>query len=141
MRISDWSSDVCSSDLVEAVVEQRPQGAVGITVVIFLDILLRQVDRARGDAAIGLDMEIMPRADVARPAEPDAVAFPERRGERDGKPTLRRGLFGLGGGNPVRDDDQAAQGMVIPGLPNSSDEPRVGKEWASPGRSREGPSH
>src|SRR3546814_8222611 len=72
---------------------QRPQGAVGITVVIFLDILLRQVDRARGDAAIGLEMEIMPRADVARPAEPDAVAFQERRGERDGKPTLRSGLF------------------------------------------------
>src|SRR3546814_8348199 len=98
MRISDWSSDVCSSDLVEAVVEQRPQGAVGITVVIFLDILLRQVDRARGGAAIGLEMEIMPRADVARPAEPDAVAFPERRGERDGKPNLRSGLFRLGGG-------------------------------------------
>src|SRR3546814_2642656 len=120
MRISDWSSDVCSSDLVEAVVEQRPQGAVGITVVIFLDILLRQVDRARGDAAIGLEMEIMPRADVARPAEPDAVAFPERRGERDGKPTLRSGLFGLGGGNPVRDDDQAAQRLVLHGLLNST---------------------
>src|SRR3546814_17406264 len=101
---------------VGALVEQRPQGAVGITVVIFLDILLRQVDRARGDAAIGLEMEIMPRADVARPAAPDAVAFPERRGERDGKPTLRNGLFGLGGGNPVRDDAQAAQRMVLQGL-------------------------
>src|SRR3546814_14021914 len=64
---------------VEAVVEQRPQGAVGITVVIFLDILLRQVDRARGDAAIGLEMAIMPRADVAGPAEPDAVARSEER--------------------------------------------------------------
>src|SRR3546814_18949281 len=74
---------------VEAVVEQRPQGAVGITVVIFLDILLRQVDRARGDAAIGLEMEIMPRADVARPAEPDAVAFPEHRGEPIGRASCR----------------------------------------------------
>src|SRR3546814_17105218 len=120
MRISDWSSDVCSSDLVEAVVEQRPQGAVGITVVIFLDILLRQVDRARGDAAIGLEMEIMPRADVARPAEPDAVAFPERRGERDGKPTLRSGPFGLGGGNPARNDAQAAQPMVPHCSPHST---------------------
>src|SRR3546814_20934593 len=59
MSIRDWSSDVCSSDLPVAVVEQRPQGAVGITVVIFLDILIRQVDRARGDAAIGHEMEIM----------------------------------------------------------------------------------
>src|SRR3546814_5273577 len=32
MRISDWSSDVCSSDLIEAEALEQPQGAGGETV-------------------------------------------------------------------------------------------------------------
>src|SRR3546814_2204402 len=68
MRISDWSSDVCSSDLasrvretlvdavvpaleiagifgqVDAEMEQRPERLVGIAVIIFVDVLLLQIN-------------------------------------------------------------------------------------------------
>src|SRR3546814_17000574 len=60
---------------VEAVMEQRPQGAVGITVVIFLDILLRMVDSARGHEAIGLEMGLMPRTRFARTTQPNTIAL------------------------------------------------------------------
>src|SRR3546814_3625205 len=95
MRISDWSSDVCSSDLasrvretlvdavvpaleiagifgqVDAEMEQRPERLVGIAVIIFVDVLLLQIDGR------GLDPFILRKADLsgeilrdlARPAE------------------------------------------------------------------------
>ena len=53
---------------------------------------------------------------VAGPAEPDAVAFPERGGQRDGKAALRRGLIGLGGGNAIGYDDETAQRIALQGL-------------------------
>src|SRR3546814_1331838 len=49
MRISDWSSDVCSSDLLIA--QESRRLAVGAVVIV---ILGRQVDAARLDI-LGLD--------------------------------------------------------------------------------------
>src|SRR3546814_9942217 len=123
MRISDWSSDVCSSDLdavvpaleiagifgqVDAEMEQRPERLVGIAVIIFVDVLLLQIDGR------GLDPFILRKADLsgeilrdlARPADPDAPAFPEGLGKRDGQAAL---VAGLGRAtDPVGNDYQAA---------------------------------
>src|SRR3546814_5458145 len=45
MRISDWSSDVCSSDLDQSVAEDLPGQLLGAPV----DLLQRLVDRHRAD--------------------------------------------------------------------------------------------
>ena len=105
---------------IEPVVEQRPQRRIGIAVVIFLDLLLGEVDRPRGDAAIGLEMELVVGADLARPAEPDAAALFQRRGQRDRQPALRGGLLRAGRRHPVRDDDDAAQRIALQGFDNST---------------------
>src|SRR3546814_14138843 len=65
---------------VDAIMEERPERAVGIAVVIFLDVLRLEVDRRGGDA-IGarhgqLAGEMLDL--LARPAEPDP-AMPDRK--------------------------------------------------------------
>ena len=104
----------------EPVVEQRPQRAVRVAVIIFLDVLLRQVDRRGGDAAVGAETDVAGLARLARPAEPDAVMFAERRGERDGEPALRAALFRAGRLDAVGDDDEAAQRIALQGRLNST---------------------
>src|SRR3546814_18661532 len=49
MRISDWSSDVCSSDLSQNLVDQTVfLGLFGVHEVIALDIVLDLLDRLAG---------------------------------------------------------------------------------------------
>jgi hypothetical protein len=92
-------------------VEERPERPVRIAVIIFVDILLFEVDRRGGDAVLALQIDLAGEMVglLARPAEPQPTIFPERRRKRHGKPTLRPfGAARLGGGNPVGYDDQAA---------------------------------
>ena len=76
---------------VDPIVEERPQGAVGIAVIIFVDVLLLEVDRRGGDAVVALQVDLAGELVglLARPAEPDAARFAQRRRERDRKPALR----------------------------------------------------
>jgi hypothetical protein len=76
---------------VDAVVEERPQGSVGVAVIIFLDVLFLEVDRGGGDALVALEVDLAGEllGLVPGPAEPDAAILPERGGERDRKPALR----------------------------------------------------
>src|SRR3546814_6185003 len=96
--------------------EERPERAVGIAVVIFRDVLRLEVDR-RGGEAIGarhgqLAGEMLDL--LARPAEPDAAMLAQRAVHRDREPALRAGR---------------------------SEERRVGKECVSTCRSRWSPYH
>src|SRR3546814_8580896 len=73
--------------------EERPERAVGIAVVIFRDVLRLEVDR-RGGEAIGarhgqLAGEMLDL--LARPAEPDAAMLAQRAVHRDREPALRAG--------------------------------------------------
>src|SRR3546814_20486687 len=102
MRISDWSSDVCSSDLAERDVELLgldPGEQVGRVVgLVELDLDLRALDREAGeqtgqhlraDALDGADPQAPPRAgghgvDVGpRAAERGADRSGERRGGKE----------------------------------------------------------
>src|SRR3546814_2452657 len=66
---------------VDAVVKERPQGAVGIAVVIFIDVLRFEVDRRGGEAVDALHRELAGEmlGLVSRPPEPDAAALVQRR--------------------------------------------------------------
>src|SRR3546814_20402942 len=73
--------------------EERPERAVGIAVVIFRDVLRLEVDR-RGGEAIGarhgqLAGEMLDL--LARPAQPDAAMLAQRAVHRDREPALRPG--------------------------------------------------
>src|SRR3546814_1502865 len=86
MRISDWSSDVCSSDLVK----QRPERRVGEADVVLVVVPLGEIDGGVGDLAGFGDgrLAIVVRRDLAAPAEPDAAALPEGGAHRDRQATL-----------------------------------------------------
>ena len=60
---------------VDAIVEERPQRPVGVTVIIFVDILLFQVDGRGGDAAALLEVDMAGEflGGLPRSAEPDAA--------------------------------------------------------------------
>ena len=98
---------------VDAIVEQRPQRAVGIAVVVFLDVLLFEVDRGRGHAVGALEVD-QPGELVghfARPAEPDPAMGAQRRRERDGQPALRS----ASGADAVGDHHQPAHRIALHG--------------------------
>src|SRR3546814_18712453 len=81
MRISDWSSDVCSSDLVAqpepAAAQAREAGAVGLEHRLEHGVFV-EVDHAR---LLQLQFAPPPLAAVERGPERDSVAV-----ERDGGP-------------------------------------------------------
>src|SRR3546814_16158703 len=95
--------------------EERPERAVGIAVVIFLDVLRLEVDR-RGGEAIGaghgqLAGEMLDL--LARPAEPDAAMLAPRAVHPDREPALRAGRAAdLVDPNAVSDDAQPAHRPV-----------------------------
>ena len=99
---------------IDPIVEQRPQRAVGVAVIIFLDVLLLEVDRRRRHAVLALEIDVAGEVvgPLARPAEPDAAILAQRRGQRDGEPALRAAA----GGDAVGNDDQAAQRTMLHGL-------------------------
>ena len=61
--------------------EQRPQALVGEAVVILVMFRLCQIERGRGDAAVGFLLHrshaFAIRRDIAAPAEPEAAGFTE----------------------------------------------------------------
>jgi hypothetical protein len=108
--------------IVDPIVEQRPQGAVGVAVIIFVDILLLEVDRRGGDALVPLQVDMAGELVglVARPAEPQAAIFPQGRRQRHRQPALgAAGAARLGRRHPVGDDDQPAHRTALHGLDSS----------------------
>ncbi len=102
---------------IDAIVEERPQCAVGVAVIIFLDVLLLQVDRRGGDAVVALEVDapVELLGSLARPAEPDAAIFAQRRLHRDGQPALRA-AGGRWGRDAIGDDDQPVHRIALHGL-------------------------
>src|SRR6185369_6615415 len=103
---------------VEPVVEEGPKRAVRIAIIIFVDILRFQVDGCSGDAEISLEID-MARERLrllAGPAEPDAVALPQRRGQRDCQAALIAGAIAGWRRDAVGDNDQAAHRTELQGL-------------------------
>ena len=100
--------------------EQRPERTVGEAVVIFLNVLLGQVHDGGSHALIGLETQVVILTGLPRPAEPDAVLFPQRRRQSHRKAALRAAGPGRGGGlYAVRNDDQAAHRTSVHGLLSS----------------------
>src|SRR3546814_20071893 len=122
--------------------EERPERAVGIAVVIFLDVLRLEVDR-RGGEAIGarhgqLAGEMLDL--LARPAEPDAAMLAQCAVHREREPALRAGRpAALVDRYAVRDDDQPAHRTVFQPrhpTPATSETVRVRKAVVRTSRSR-----
>src|SRR3546814_20264100 len=113
MRISDWSSDVCSSDLMYGVDMSKP-GAQA-----YYDSVFRQI------ASWGVDFVKVD--DISRPYhrnQPEIEAV-RRAIDASGRPmvlSLSPGETPLSAADPVR-----------------SEERRVGKQWICPFRSRWSP--
>ena len=104
---------------IDAIVKERPQGAVRIAVIIFLDILLFEVDGRGGDAFAALEGDLAGIfvGALARPTEPHALILAKRRGEGDGEAALCAPGFGpRGGGHTIGNDDQTAQRIELQGL-------------------------
>src|SRR3546814_2721950 len=92
MRISDWSSDVCSSDLLQhlhhprtggheaaEVVEERPRLVHGVEA---LGLLAAPVDALAGDDAEAGLLEAVD--DLARDIAPGGIRLDDREGPFDG---------------------------------------------------------
>src|SRR3546814_12713663 len=134
MRISDWSSDVCSSDL-----DPNP---------IHLDV---EVVKAKG---LGDKVINQGPANVAYVMNMLAAAFPGSRIEKMDSRFVDNVYAGdrLTAGGTVTGTDEgrafcdvwlraAARDIVIYGTATRSEERRVGKEWFSTCRSRWSRSH
>ncbi len=102
---------------VEPVMEQRPQGAVGETVVIFIYILGFQVDRRGCNPVFALEADMAGKLVglLARPAEPEAVALAQRRRQRDRKSAPVRAFTRLGSLHPVGNGNQSAHRASLQG--------------------------
>ncbi len=101
--------------------EQRPQGTVGVTVVIFLDVLLFQVDRRGGDALGPLHVDVAGEMIglLARPPEPQPAILPQRRFKRHAQSALRAGRrTSFRRRHAIGDDDKAAHRTELHGLDN-----------------------
>jgi hypothetical protein len=101
---------------VDAIVEQRPQGLVGVAVVIFLVVALLQVDRGHGDAVGLVHVQLTGElgGGLAAPAEPDAGIFPQGGGQGHGQ--AADALLALAGGriDAIGNDDQTAHAAALP---------------------------
>ena len=94
---------------VDAVVEDRPQHAVGEAVVILLDIVFRQVDENIVDL-VHLDrLRLADRllGDLAAPAEPHPAAILERGLDRDRHPPGQWRARRVGYGDAVGNNNQS----------------------------------
>ncbi|MNQ69036.1 hypothetical protein D3C85_836130 [compost metagenome] len=95
---------------IDPVVEQGPQGLVGVAVVIFVDVLRLQIDGGDGDARPVLDVqfagELLDR--FTGPAEPQTVVFAQRRRQSHGQTACRARRRVLRRRDAVRDDNQPA---------------------------------
>src|SRR3546814_19699766 len=134
MRISDWSSDVCYSDLLEAVQEQ------GQVVIDLLDPSEPRIDlvlQRFGEAYLEFMMTpcalAVMRAAVAEGAHVAVGTSLYENGPKRGWEGMKAYFAHL--------REQGAIRMVDPGIAARSEERRVGKECVSTCRSRGSPSH
>src|SRR3546814_12165115 len=120
MRISDWSSDVCSSDLREIAVD---------------DEIEHRIENIVGAVREFRRQGFKPRPDVGvRACRPMADADEEMRADEEGRfPRLDR-IAGLA--STVAGDEERAAAQRA-----RSEERRVGKECVSTCRSRWSPYH
>src|SRR3546814_20224238 len=107
MRISDWSSDVCSSDLILIIIVAEVDGCVS-------DIPDREDGGCR---RLMVDL-------LAAPSEPDAALFTQRRKDSHGQATFGAGFRARRRSDTVREDAKAAQNAI-------SYDRRLGKECVS----------
>src|SRR3546814_11013160 len=115
MRISDWSSDVCSSDLYRRAQLQKMQDAV-------IDL----EDLSSGVSIADLTLNDF-RIDLAG----------HLRDHRDQLETLPLGTYAVVSGlEPTASDNDFPPGVIF-----RSDDRRVGTEWVSACSSRWSPSH
>ena len=93
---------------VDTVVKQRPQHGVSVAVVVFLDVLLFQVEGRHRHPAPVLHVRLAGEGlhRLATPAEPDALVAGEGRGERH-RQAAHGGAALFRHGDAVRDDHQA----------------------------------
>ncbi len=66
---------------IDAIVKERPQGTVGVAVVIFLDILLFEVDGRGGDAFVALKVIWPVYSSVRSPDQPNHMPLISRSAE------------------------------------------------------------
>src|SRR3546814_11629760 len=112
MRISDWSSDVCSSDLIRQVYDPEiPVNIFDLGLIYTLDI--------HSDGSVAIEMTL------TAPACPVAGEMPQQVAE------AVAGSDGVG----------EVQVTLTWDPPWRSDAPRVGKECVRKGRSRWWPYH
>src|SRR3546814_17174772 len=120
MRISDWSSDVCSSDLKEEGRDREAQVVEGHRIAP-----VDAEQRRRGDAGIAVE------------AVEEVVVLTHEVEEGDGdRQRDHDGVDALGAHR-----DEADAGAEEGGAEDRSEERRVGKECVSKGRSRWSPYH
>src|SRR3546814_12260431 len=83
MRISDWSSDVCSSDLPDRASSPYGEAAVKVARIAFAAMIAVTTPcalaQARADARTGYWWYQAPPAPVEEPDDPDAVVKPVDR--------------------------------------------------------------
>src|SRR3546814_20450916 len=134
MRISDWSSDVCSSDL--SAVGKRGRDRLDREHPVRGDAELR-APRLRGDARLSLAAGPERRAHRAeRGTVRDAAVelFQFRHNRNRGSTSLLYHAFQLQKWHPLFPETLQGTGDA------RSEERRVGKEWVSTCRFRESPS-
>src|SRR3546814_16793475 len=114
MRISDWSSDVCSSDLALSLSKDRPFSKGGKEE--------RHFDKLNANGR-----RVMPMGEMIRMTMDDgadvAVYHTQPNGERRGALVLLQELFGVTDHSRELTDDYAADGyeLLSPRLVNATD--------------------
>src|SRR3546814_16884906 len=127
MRISDWSSDVCSSDLVDAL----PAGGRGPVGLPRARRRRRPGQPVRGSGTTGLTLQerLQPRA---------FASTPQVRGKDAGWQSLPF----LPGASTQRWSGKKLEAAAAPTRAGErTDERRVGNEWVRTCRSRGSPYH
>ncbi len=104
----------------EAVMEQRPEGAVRVSVVIFFDILIGEVNRCGRDAGIRAELGFAAFTRLAGPAEPNPFMLAKRRRQRNGETPLRARFIGVRRLDAVRDGDQPTHRIALQPLLSST---------------------
>jgi hypothetical protein len=96
---------------VNAVVQDRPQHAIGEAVVVFLVVLLREIERDIGDLVVHNlpRCDLGARGDLPAPAEPDAGRVLEGPVHGDFQSAGVRLYIFRGNGDPIRDYDELRQ--------------------------------
>src|SRR3546814_20348659 len=109
MRISDWSSDVCSSDLARA---RRGQRAGHRLIVAEAEILVRRARRRRL-ARVAKGERRYRAAGANRPAEPGYLPHVERTGGGTYQQGLLLGESAISYDEPVERQQQPRAGGVV----------------------------